>query len=384
MGSTTFEQQAEARLSKPKRGEDYYLRWLWRMLYSPDGVNCVCPKCNGVHRFHRVAGRRAFACDRCGHHLHPAKGTLLNSSNLRLASWFKAASLVLSSNGGIPSAELANRLPVTYKTAARLKCAIAQAIEEGGHDALLLRKMWAEEDSLGGTLPPACDNKTAAGHQSFRTRDRITAAACHAFAERGLSSTRVADIARSAGVSTAIIHYYFRTKDEVFLAALTWAARNSEARVREIVETEPDHLARVRQLVDIAVPGGDVLRDEYRLWLDVYAIGRLEPKLFDTCTALSDNWRISIETVVEEGTRAGAFEPIAAPWEIAHRVVNLLDGLSFRLVVGYAGMSVEFVRTFMSRFMAEQLGVPQADLMCTVPPPRPAIRSAQSQEPLSR
>jgi hypothetical protein len=70
-------------------------------------------------------------------------------------------------------------------------------------------------------------------------------------------------------------------------------------------------------------------------------------------------WRTRIQTVVDEGARAGVFEPIAPSWEIAHRIVNVLDGLSFRLVVGYPGVPVQFVRTLMSRFMAEQLGVPQ-------------------------
>ena len=344
MGSASLEQQSGARPPKLRRSEDYYLGWLWKTLYASDGVSCVCAKCKEVRRFHRVAGRRAFACDHCGRHVHPASGTLLRSSNLQLYIWFEAASLVLSSNCAIPPGQLASALAVTYKTATRLKCVIVRAIEEGEHNALLLRKMRLEEESPADTSPQAADSKTAVGRRSSRARDRITAAACHAFAERGLSSTRVADIARSAGVSTAIIHYYFKTKDEVFLAALNWAADRFDARVREVVETEHDHLARVRRLLDIAVPEDDVLHDEYRLWLDVYGTGRLEPELFDQCIAVSDGWRTHIQTVVDEGARAGVFEPIAPSWEIAHRIVNVLDGLSFRLVVGYPGVPVQFVR----------------------------------------
>lgn len=358
MDSAPLDRVPEATRPKARQSEDYYLRWLWKTLYAADGVSCVCIKCSKVRRFHRVAGRRAFACDTCGSHIHPASGTLLRSSNLQLSIWFEAASLVLSSDGNIAATELASKLLITHKTAARLKAVMLRAVEEGGQDAQLLRKMWLEEQSPVDVSSAPSQRESAASAQRSHTRERITAAACHAFAERGLSQTRVADIAHAAGVSTAIIHYYFKTKDEVFLAALKWAADIFETRVIEVLETEKDHLARVRKLVDIAVPENDVLYDEYRLWLDVYAMGRLEPRLFDECTVLSASWMNCIATVVEEGARAGVFRPIAPASEIAHRVVNLLDGLSFRLVVGYAGVSAEFVRTLMSRFLAEQLGVP--------------------------
>lgn len=52
-----------------------------------------------------------------------------------------------------------------------------------------------------------------------RTRDRILSAARQAFAERGYDGASVRSIAVAAGVDQALVHRYFGTKQELFLAA---------------------------------------------------------------------------------------------------------------------------------------------------------------------
>ena len=52
------------------------------------------------------------------------------------------------------------------------------------------------------------------------TREAILAAAREAFAERGFDRTSIRAIATSAGVDPALVHHYFGTKDELFLATV--------------------------------------------------------------------------------------------------------------------------------------------------------------------
>jgi AcrR family transcriptional regulator len=52
------------------------------------------------------------------------------------------------------------------------------------------------------------------------TREAILAAARDAFAERGFDRTSIRAIATSAGVDAALVHHYFGTKDELFLATV--------------------------------------------------------------------------------------------------------------------------------------------------------------------
>jgi AcrR family transcriptional regulator len=52
------------------------------------------------------------------------------------------------------------------------------------------------------------------------TREAILTAAREAFAERGFDGAPIRAIATSAGVDPALVHHYFGTKDDLFLAAL--------------------------------------------------------------------------------------------------------------------------------------------------------------------
>src|SRR6266487_4037205 len=52
------------------------------------------------------------------------------------------------------------------------------------------------------------------------TREAILAAARDAFAERGFDRTSIRAIATSAGVDPALVHHYFGTKDDLFLATI--------------------------------------------------------------------------------------------------------------------------------------------------------------------
>jgi AcrR family transcriptional regulator len=52
------------------------------------------------------------------------------------------------------------------------------------------------------------------------TREAILAAARQAFAERGFDAASIRLIAANAGVDPALIHHYFGTKDQLFIAAM--------------------------------------------------------------------------------------------------------------------------------------------------------------------
>jgi AcrR family transcriptional regulator len=52
------------------------------------------------------------------------------------------------------------------------------------------------------------------------TRGEILAAAQNVFAEGGLSGVSLRSIATDAGVDVALIHHYFHTKEELFLATM--------------------------------------------------------------------------------------------------------------------------------------------------------------------
>ena len=60
------------------------------------------------------------------------------------------------------------------------------------------------------------------------TRETILAAARARFAAHGYDRTRVRDVASDAGVDPALVHYFFKTKDGLFVAAMQLPLRPAE------------------------------------------------------------------------------------------------------------------------------------------------------------
>lgn len=71
-------------------------------------------------KFHRITGRRGYACQDCGHHIYPCAGTIFDHSPTPLTAWFHAMYLMTATRNGVSAKELQRQLGVTYKCAWRI------------------------------------------------------------------------------------------------------------------------------------------------------------------------------------------------------------------------------------------------------------------------
>src|SRR5258708_1468320 len=104
--------------------------------------------------------------------------------------------------------------------------------------------------------------KTASRKKDGDTEQRILDAAHAVFVRRGTAGARMQEIAAEAGVNQALLHYYFRNKEQLAQAAFERAAKGFmpavvqaiasdgelEDKVRRVIELELDPLARAPYL----------------------------------------------------------------------------------------------------------------------------------------
>ena len=340
--------------------EDECLRWLWRELYAVDGLHAPCRRCCQVRKFHRVRDRRAFACDRCGSHIYPSSGTFLERSGIEYPKWFRAVALIVGSDGRAPAKRLASELPVSYRTALRMRQRILGAMQAGDKQAELLRRI-CDRMEPGATEPPEPKAGTAGSHADL-AMEKIRAAACKTFATRGLAAARVSDIAREAGVSSATVHYYFKHKDQVLLSALEWSNEQWDVMALRIRRETPNPIEALRRFLLWCLPLDGEARDYYRLWLEVWVATGRHPELVRSCAAMSADFEAFVEDIVEAGTRSGVFSPVAPASELAKRIATMVTGLSLKSTVGYERWAPERAIPVLFRFVAEQLGFPPSEL----------------------
>ncbi len=101
---------------------DYIFKQRW-----PDGGTCKCGKSDC---FHRVSGRKTYACAWCGAQISPTAGTIFHKSPTSLKSWFHAMFLMTASRNGVSAMELMRQTGVTYKTAWRMNHQIRQLMNQ--------------------------------------------------------------------------------------------------------------------------------------------------------------------------------------------------------------------------------------------------------------
>ena len=149
------------------------------------------------------------------------------------------------------------------------------------------------------------------------TEQRILDAAHAVFVRRGTAGTRMQEIAAEAGVNQALLHYYFRNKEQLAQAAFERAAKGFmpavvqviasdgglEEKVRRIVDLELGHLSRAPYLPGYII--GEVTHHPERAAQLIAAATGLTPR--DLGSRVLATLRRQIAARVE----AGAMRPIA-------------------------------------------------------------------------
>jgi transposase len=96
--------------------EDTCLEYIFDHRY---GYEFPCPKCKKVS-WHKIKGRKAWACAFCAYQIHPLAGTIFHKSDTDITLWFFAIYKFANSRNGVAAKELERDLGVTYKTAWRM------------------------------------------------------------------------------------------------------------------------------------------------------------------------------------------------------------------------------------------------------------------------
>ena len=65
--------------------------------------------------------------------------------------------------------------------------------------------------------------------------EAILVAACRVIAQSGAAGLRMSEVAREAGVSSALLHYYFATRHELLVRAFAFADSRVDAHVLALV-----------------------------------------------------------------------------------------------------------------------------------------------------
>jgi AcrR family transcriptional regulator len=189
------------------------------------------------------------------------------------------------------------------------------------------------------------------------TRERILDAAVRRIAREGIDEVRIARIAMDAGVSAALVHYHFDSREALLVEALEHSydlAGDQRMTVAGTPEAPPE--TRLHALIDACLPEPGTQRDDFLLWVELWLRAARSPDLTETAGKLYARLHEWALDVLDEGVARGVFT-CSDTDRVADMLLALVDGYGVRVLMGDEAMPLERARDEIWTAVAAELGL---------------------------
>ncbi|AOR36575.1 TetR family transcriptional regulator [Streptomyces fodineus] len=188
------------------------------------------------------------------------------------------------------------------------------------------------------------------------TRERILTAACEAIAEIGFEKIRMRMVAERAGVSTALLHYHFDTREKLFTEAMTHSFANTATDVERDAETAPAAVILAR-IVRNLLPTDPELHQDWRLWQELWVRALRDEATRAYAVDLYAQLHTWVADAVRRGIASGEFTPTDVD-DLCTLVLSLSDGYGIRLMLRDPTVTLDGALTAIWRQVSAALGLP--------------------------
>jgi AcrR family transcriptional regulator len=190
--------------------------------------------------------------------------------------------------------------------------------------------------------------------ESMDRRTEILEAACRVIARDGAHGLRMADVAREAGVSNALVHYYVPTRQELLAEAFDFANTRAEQELEDRLPADAPAAERLEAALTVEFEDGHVVRESWALWNELWSAALHDPSLRPRVERAYRRWLATIEALVREA--GSAADPVAT----TERLAALVDGLGSKVLIGI--LSPSRASELLRAAIDQELGVPHMEV----------------------
>jgi AcrR family transcriptional regulator len=159
-------------------------------------------------------------------------------------------------------------------------------------------------------------------------KPQILEAAAQVITERGLSGTRIADVAKRAGTSAPAVLYWFRSREELLTEALIADEESFADEVAGVLAGDGSAAEKLRRVIEATVGDSDI-----SLWVELWARSLHDPAAAAARLRLDDAWRRVLAELITAGQVSGEFESAIDPARTAVSLGSLMDGLGVQMTL---------------------------------------------------
>ncbi len=133
---------------------------------------------------------------------------------------------------------------------------------------------------------------------STTTENKILEAAKKVFIQKGLSGTRMHEIADEAKINKSLLHYYFRTKEKLFEAVFKYAFYKFIPRIKEAMNSEKSLFEKIELIADQYITV--LMKNQFIPLFVLHEINRNPDRLYDLLTNAGINAEEFTEQIQRE------------------------------------------------------------------------------------
>jgi AcrR family transcriptional regulator len=196
-----------------------------------------------------------------------------------------------------------------------------------------------------------------ATEQNEARRIEMLRAAAELICERGFGDTRIADVAKRAGVSSALVIYYFGTRDRLLVDAL----RHSEDSFYEAAEQMLAEVSSLHERLSLLIKwtcvpeGNDEIPGAWGLWFDLWAQAFRHDEIKAGRVEQDARWRKMIVEALDSSELRSKDKRM-----FALEFAALLDGLSIQVALDDPEVDSDLAYDIAMRFAERELNLPPA------------------------
>ncbi|MFF3457351.1 TetR/AcrR family transcriptional regulator [Streptomyces sp. NPDC002730] len=196
----------------------------------------------------------------------------------------------------------------------------------------------------------------AKAERTLETRERILSAACEVIAEVGFEKIRMRMVAEHAGVSTALLHYHFETREKLFAEAMTHSFAQTGTELERDADSVPASVTLAR-IIHSMLPTDPELRQDWKLWQELWVRALRDKSAHHLAVDLYDQLHTWVAEALRRGIRTGEF----ADYDIdttSTLVLALCDGFGIRLMLDDPRVTLDTAQAAIWQAIAGTLGIP--------------------------
>jgi AcrR family transcriptional regulator len=153
--------------------------------------------------------------------------------------------------------------------------------------------------------------------------ESLVRAAYRLISSKGIERTTLQDIADAAGVSKALAVYYFKTKENLLLAAIRWVLARVAERMTNALSSVEDPEERVRVMLDTIFVDPRRNRDFYLAYTALIGEAARNARFNELNTTFRSIMNAAYADLIRAGERVFVFDSVE---EAAMGVRALIDG----------------------------------------------------------